>query len=75
MLGTSNVLHKGNKIEAKGKIPLIAEGAIALPPLDRCEQAAMSVNHALRNLVSLAARHRVGLCFRDDEIGQPINGA
>jgi hypothetical protein len=38
---TSNVLHKGNKIEAKGKIPLIAEVAIALPPLDRCGQAAM----------------------------------
>jgi hypothetical protein len=75
MLGTSNVLHKGNKIEGEGKISPIAGGANALPPLDRCGQAAMYVNHALRNLVSLAAHHCVGLCFRDDEIGQPINGA
>jgi hypothetical protein len=41
MLGTSNVLHKGNKIEEEGKISPIAGGANALPPLDRCGQAAM----------------------------------
>jgi hypothetical protein len=41
MLSTSNVLHKGNKIEGEGKISLIAEGSNALPPLDRCGQAAI----------------------------------